>query len=187
MLTSANLGRQALAQLIDAHGVHGAVVIAGNHVKVVQAKPVLVALRNSNFMAVAMASGSSSSRGNNPAAANSATVRSGFRSLRPAQTAALGHLPEHPRRPPPSHPAPAVALEVVGHTANGIHRVVPDIDHLVAVKIDGILAVAAGHKLAVAHGAGIGAGQIQRVKALLAGQDQVVFQLAGKKCANALG
>ena len=74
-----------------------------------------------------------------------------------------------------------MAAEVIGHTANGVHRVIPDIDHLVPVEVHRIGQETAGHELAIAHGAGIGALEGQRVHALLPGQDEVALELAGKK------
>ena len=58
-------------------------------------------------------------------------------------------------------------FEVVGHAADGIHRV-PQVDMAVTVKIDRILLIGGRHKLTVAHRPGERAFQIQRVVAFAA-------------------
>ncbi|MNJ39330.1 hypothetical protein D3C77_342000 [compost metagenome] len=76
---------------------------------------------------------------------------------------------------------PAMALEVAGNAANGIVRVVPDIDVAVAVKVHGVGAKAARHELRQAHGASIGAFEGQRVNLLFTGQQQVFAQLLAEE------
>ncbi|MNP86874.1 hypothetical protein D3C76_1873740 [compost metagenome] len=47
--------------------------------------------------------------------------------------------------------------KIVGHAADGIHRVGKQIPLAIPVKVHRVVAVAGRHELAHAHGAGIGA------------------------------
>src|SRR3569623_1038195 len=76
---------------------------------------------------------------------------------------------------------PAVFLEVIGDAANSVHRIVPEVAVAVAVEIDRIAAEAARDELRLAEGAGVGAFHVERIDALLAGQNQVLLELAAKE------
>ena len=74
-------------------------------------------------------------------------------------------------------PGPAVAAHVVGDRAYGVHRVAPDVPFAVLVEVHCVAAVAAGHELAQAHGAGIGAHKPVGGMAVLAGEEDKLAEL----------
>ncbi|MNE26487.1 hypothetical protein D3C80_1198560 [compost metagenome] len=74
-----------------------------------------------------------------------------------------------------------MALEVAGNAADGIIRVVPDIDVAVAVEIHGIGAETARHELRQAHGTSIGALEREWVELFFAGQQQELAQLLAEE------
>ncbi|MNH10581.1 hypothetical protein D3C79_700640 [compost metagenome] len=76
---------------------------------------------------------------------------------------------------------PAVALEVAGHTADGIVRVVPDIDVAVPVEVHRVVAEAAWHELRQPHGASVRALERQGVELLIPGQQQELTQLLAEE------
>ncbi|CPR67557.1 Uncharacterised protein [Salmonella enterica subsp. enterica serovar Bovismorbificans] len=70
-------------------------------------------------------------------------------------------------------------LEVVRYTADGIYRI-PQVNVPIAIEIDRIFFIGRWHKLAVAHRAGKGTFQIERIVLLIARHEQEGFQLAGE-------
>ncbi|MNP01653.1 hypothetical protein D3C76_934770 [compost metagenome] len=74
-----------------------------------------------------------------------------------------------------------MALEITGDAADGIVRVVPDIDVAVSVEVHRIGAKAARHELRQAHGAGVGALEGQWVDLLFPGQQQELTQFLAEK------
>ena len=100
-----------------------------------------------------------------------------FHRLDTGGQALLGTCTVHPGatdHAPARHPA--MALEVAGDAANGIVRVIPDIDVAIAVEVHRVVAKTARHELRQAHGAGIGAFERQRVELFITGQQQELAQ-----------
>src|SRR5690606_39543386 len=76
---------------------------------------------------------------------------------------------------------PALFLVIVGDAPDGVNRIIPDIRHPVAIKINSIATEATGNKLAIAHGTGVRAGQHQGIEALLPRHQEILFQLGTEK------
>ena len=74
-----------------------------------------------------------------------------------------------------------MAGKIVGHAADGIHRVGKQIPLAIPVKIDGVVAIAGGHELAHAHGAGIGALERGEWPLLLPGKQHQLGELLGEE------
>src|SRR5690606_5241353 len=77
--------------------------------------------------------------------------------------------------------SPTVLLEVIGGAADGVHRVVPDVDMTVAVEIHRISAEAARHELRQPHGTGVGALERQRIDLFLARKHEELPQLLAEE------
>ena len=52
---------------------------------------------------------------------------------------------------------PFVLAEVIGHRADGVYRVIDQVDDAVVVEVNGIGLIAGGDELPKAHGARVGA------------------------------
>ncbi len=156
----------------------GAVVVTGDGVEVGQAVPVLVAgahieAQQARFAVVAQAAG-----GGEPCAAQGGDRVAGLEAMLIAGQLALT---AHRYR---LAFLPAVGLEVVGDAADGIYRI-PQVGMAVAIEVHRIALEAGGHKLAIAHGARIGALGFGGVHPLVAGHHQEGFQLAREELGTA--
>ena len=76
---------------------------------------------------------------------------------------------------------PTMFSEIVGHAADGVGLVGPDVAQAVVVKVHRIVAVARGYELAVAHGTGIGALHRAHRAAFLARQEQELGQFVAEE------
>ncbi len=149
----------------------GAVVVAGDGVEVGQTVPVLIAGADIEAQQARLAVVAQAAGGGEPCAAQGGDRVAGLEAMLIAGQLALT---AHRHR---LAFLPAVGLEVVGDAADGIHRI-PQVGVAVAVKVHRIALEAGGHKLAIAHGAGVGALGFGGVHPLVAGHHQEGFQFA---------
>src|SRR5690606_16985419 len=99
-------------------------------------------------------------------------LKGGVGELAPAVAADLGRCGNRIALPP------AMPAEVIGDTGQNVGLVVVEVAPAVAIAVSSVVAVAAGDELRHTHGAGIGAGRLQRVDLFLSRQQQVVLQFA---------
>ncbi len=152
----------------------GAVVVAGDGVEVGQAVPVLIAGAHVQAQQARLAVVAKGAGGSQPGAAQGGDRVAGLEAVFVAGQLALT---AHRHR---LSLLPAVGFEVVGHAADGIHRI-PQVGVAVAVEVYRVALEAGGHELAVAHGAGVGALGFGGIHPLVAGHHQEGFQLAGEE------
>jgi hypothetical protein len=113
-----------------------------------------------------------------PCAASSQTVSAG---LMPAAISAAGSPSTRAGTATGAPFCQPCMLQEAGDAADGVGGALAQVDAVVAVEIDGIVALAARHELRDAHGAGVGALDVERADAVFARQQQELLEFAAEK------